>query len=42
MLELLRHWQVKQVTLSAARSGWLDCADNSFVHIANFKRKEDR
>jgi hypothetical protein len=42
VLELLRHWQVKNVTLAAARSAWLDNADNAFGHIANFKRKADR
>lgn len=42
VLELLRHWQVKRVTLAAARRAWLDNADNSFVHICNFTRKADR
>jgi hypothetical protein len=42
VLELLRHWQIKQVTLAAARSVWLDNADNSFVHISNLRRKVDR
>jgi hypothetical protein len=42
VLELLRHWQVKHVTLAAARSAWLDNADNAWGHIANFKRKTDR
>jgi hypothetical protein len=42
VLELLRHWQVKQVTPAAARSAWLDNADNYFVHICNFARKTDR
>lgn len=42
VLELLRHWQVKNVTLAAARSAWLDNADNAFGHIVNFKRKADR
>jgi hypothetical protein len=42
VLELLRHWQLKQVTLAAARSAWLDSADNSFVHLSNLRRKVDR
>lgn len=42
VLELLRHWQVKHVTLAAARRAWLDNADNAFVHICNFTRKADR
>lgn len=39
---LLQHWQMSDVTLSAARSAWLADRNHSCSYIANFKRKCDR
>eukprot|EP00878_Enallax_costatus_P026213 GHUV01028102.1.p4 GENE.GHUV01028102.1~~GHUV01028102.1.p4 ORF type:complete len:106 (-),score=28.99 GHUV01028102.1:832-1149(-) len=42
VLNLLRHWQLSDVTLAAARSAWLADRNHSCSNIANFKRKCDR
>lgn len=42
VLALLRHWQIKQVPLAAARHGWLDLQNKTCCLVANFKRKADR
>jgi len=42
VLELLRHWHVKEVKLAAARKGWQVLADTFPAKIANFTRPQDR
>lgn len=42
VLKLLRHWQVANVSLAAARMGWAQGACTSTTVVANFKRKVDR
>jgi hypothetical protein len=40
--QLLRHWQLHDVTLKQARQGWLKESRTPWVTIANYKKKADR
>jgi hypothetical protein len=40
--KLLRHWQLRDVTLKQARQGWLKDSRTPWVTIANYKKKADR
>lgn len=42
VLFLLRKWQVKKVSIGAARQGWQKASDHSWSWLGNFKRKTDR